>query len=259
MKLSERGAVFIRRHEGFRSRAYNDPVGILTIGIGFTWRSKTFKQWWRSNKRGLFGAGSRMTKAEADDCLRYLVDNEYGLAVNNITKSGTPQHAFDAACSMVYNCGPGALRWKWGKAYKAGNFRLSADLLTTTATTAKGKKLAGLVRRRKEEAALMRSGKYTGEKIHKANDYTREAQKLLAAYGFRLTVDGIAGPKTIAAVKAFQREKGLFVDGIIGPKTMAALRIPKQPDIPTIPTPKPTSTSKPKTGWWTAILNWFRG
>jgi peptidoglycan hydrolase-like protein with peptidoglycan-binding domain len=35
--------------------------------------------------------------------------------------------------------------------------------------------------------------------------------------------DGIFGPNTQAAVKAFQRSEGLAVDGIVGPKTWAAL------------------------------------
>lgn len=36
-------------------------------------------------------------------------------------------------------------------------------------------------------------------------------------------IDGIKGTKTIAAIKAFQKSKGLVVDGIVGPKTTAAL------------------------------------
>lgn len=38
-----------------------------------------------------------------------------------------------------------------------------------------------------------------------------------------LSVDGIAGPKTVAAIKAYQRDKGLSVDGIAGPKTWTAI------------------------------------
>lgn len=49
-------------------------------------------------------------------------------------------------------------------------------------------------------------------------------QTLLNKFRYKLTVDGIQGPKTLAAVKDFQRKHGLAVDGIVGPKTLAALK-----------------------------------
>lgn len=48
-------------------------------------------------------------------------------------------------------------------------------------------------------------------------------------------IDGVPGRRTIAAVKAFQEDAGLTVDGIVGPKTLAALNEeatpPLAPDI----------------------------
>ena len=48
-------------------------------------------------------------------------------------------------------------------------------------------------------------------------------QHLLRARGHAVTVDGIFGPKTENAVRAFQQEKNLAVDGIVGPNTWSAL------------------------------------
>jgi peptidoglycan hydrolase-like protein with peptidoglycan-binding domain len=51
----------------------------------------------------------------------------------------------------------------------------------------------------------------------------RTLQYLLRGRGQTVTVDGIFGPRTDAAVRAFQEQKDLDVDGKVGPKTWAAV------------------------------------
>ena len=61
---------------------------------------------------------------------------------------------------------------------------------------------------------LMKRGS-TGESV-------RWLQYCLCEKGFDLKNDGLYGPKTEEAVKAFQQK--VFCDGICGPQTLSALR-----------------------------------
>lgn len=51
----------------------------------------------------------------------------------------------------------------------------------------------------------------------------RQLQDRLKATGFEVETDGWYGPKTEQAVRAFQQRNGLVADGIAGPKTLAAI------------------------------------
>lgn len=243
MDLSKPAAAFIRGHEGFVDKYYLDPVGIGTIGIGFTWASKSFQAWWAANKKVKFGPGATMTREEAEHALIYLCAKEYGKAVNvHYQGRDVPQWVFDASTSVTFNCGAGTLGDRWADAAKKGNYATAGDLLETTRVTAKGKRLAGLVRRRKEEAALLERGVYTGvaagvESPTAATPVddgilTRgERGPAVAALILDLhklgyydgVKDDVFGFGTQAAVLAFQRASGLAVDGDAGPKTLAAV------------------------------------
>lgn len=51
-----------------------------------------------------------------------------------------------------------------------------------------------------------------------------ELQTLLIVAGHAVQIDGIYGPRTEAAVRAFQKAQGLDVDGLAGSRTLTALR-----------------------------------
>ncbi len=48
-------------------------------------------------------------------------------------------------------------------------------------------------------------------------------QRALVALGAKIAVDGINGPETVGAIKAFQGKLGLGEDGVFGPMTEAAI------------------------------------
>jgi lysozyme len=241
MKLSPQGAADIRLHEGFVDHWYADATGTGTIGVGFTWLSAAFKKWWAAHKPGqAFGPGASMTRAEADDALAYLSDAEYGAAVNRFLGKPVSQNVFDAADSVVYNCGSDALTDRWAAAMKTCDYATAADLLQTTRVTSKGKRLAGLVSRRADEARLLSTGVYAsgGKASMPADDAMSDGilvrgergeavanlQRNLIRFGFQPgAADGIFGYGTEAAVIAYQKTAGLTADGIAGPKTIAKL------------------------------------
>jgi hypothetical protein len=80
-------------------------------------------------------------------------------------------------------------------------------------------------------AAYARHARDSGQK-DKANGLRRgdrgedvaDLQRMLTAAGHPLAPDGRFGPATARRVEDFQAEKGLVVDGVAGPRTLAALR-----------------------------------
>lgn len=81
--------------------------------------------------------------------------------------------------------------------------------------------LIGLVANLSGTGSIMTLSKYGSR-----GNEVRQIQTRLKELGYNPgTIDGIYGTNTQNAVKAFQRDKGLSVDGIAGPKTLKALGI----------------------------------
>lgn len=240
--VSKRGRAFIRAHEGNPLTCYLDPVGIPTIGTGFTMRSASVRR--ELAKLGinkLVPGKTKITQAQSDAIFEAVLASEFAPAVVRKSPNDREQHQLDAGTSVVFNLGTGAMDWQWASLWRGGDIKGAAQYLSSHYNTAKGKKLAGLVRRRKEEAALFLKGNYAGISIAEPegvprtakekkpalqDPVVREAQELLSAAGFNPgAIDGWMGEKTKAAVIAYQKaHPHLVADGIIGPATLAQLR-----------------------------------
>ncbi|MEB2845943.1 glycoside hydrolase family protein [Endobacterium cereale] len=233
---SPRGRAFLRGHEGNPLTCYLDPVKVPTIGTGFTMRSRAVKA--SLAKIGitkLVPGKTKITAAQSDAILLEVLADEFEPAVVKDSPADRKQNQMDAATSAVFNLGTGAMGWQWAKLWRAGSLRAAAEYLGSHYNTAGGKKLAGLVRRRKEEADMFLNGSYAGTQAvkevtpvapAKPDDDVKEAQQILSAKGFDPgAVDGWMGEKTSGAVKEYQKaHPHLTADGVLGPATLSQLR-----------------------------------
>jgi lysozyme len=224
--VSPQGADFTGRREGFVSKTYRDPGGVLTIGHGFTSLSKVFSEYWQRTRGRKLRMGDVISKAESLQVLETLLNKEYAPPVAKRFGGGLKQHEFDACADMTYNCGAGTLKDQWATYVAEGRIAQAAARLLKTRVTAGGKFLAGLVNRRRAQANLLQYANYgTGTATSTGVAEVKEYQEQLAKLGYyKGPIDGIAGRGTRDAVMAFQLDKNLEVDGLVGPATRSALR-----------------------------------
>ncbi|MAU22531.1 MAG: peptidoglycan-binding protein [Martelella sp.] len=243
--VSRRGATFVRLHEGNPRTAYLDPTGTPTLGPGFTMASPYCRA--ELAKIGITKIVPGKTTIANDDAeriLKVVLDTGYGREVVANSPADRTQYQMDAAASAAYNLGGRVVsKWTFGKLWRAGKIKQAADHLGSHYNTSKGKRLPGLVRRRKEEALMFEKGIYTGvdtvaaapegvareasETAPETGDpVVRDVQQMLKKRGFDPgEIDGWFGQKTKAAVMTYQMaHPHLKNDGIIGPATIAQLR-----------------------------------
>lgn len=237
---SEQGEAFTLNNESCPERAYKDPGGVVTIGPGLTELDATFKEYWRRTRGHALRVGDTLPRAEALTVFRSVMTEHYLPAVvSNIEPEA--QNVLDAGADVAWNCGPGSTLWNWAKAARAHELVSAAALLLTTATTAGGIQLQGLVNRRQREARLLRDGDYgngpsvapntggitTPAGVSQSIDEIKQYQGWLKALGlYQGSIDGKAGKGslTFGAVQNFQRmTPGLKVDGVVGSATRSAL------------------------------------
>ena len=142
MKTSQNGIDLIKKFEGCRLKAYNDPgTGSLpiTIGYGNTTRADGSK----------FKLGDVITQARAEELLLDLLPR-YEKTVNSNIKVELNQNQFDALVSFCWNCGSSKTLFSLINNKSEHVY----DWWVANYIKGGGKLLPGLVRRRKEEAVL---------------------------------------------------------------------------------------------------------
>lgn len=103
-------------------------------------------------------------------------------------------------------------------------------------------------------ALAMAEQSTTGDGDMPTREDIAAVQRALNLHGFGLAEDGFYGPKTAAAIRAFQRAHRLKVDGIAGPETLAALGVAAKPAAP-VETVEPGKSLLRSRTFWGVIVS----
>ena len=144
-RIDQKGIDLITHFEGFRASPYKDSVGVTTIGFGTT-------RYYNGIKVSM--SDLPITKEKA---VEYLMNDvhTFELAVDAMAVDTITQNQFNALVSFAYNLGQNAL--KNSTLLKKVNANPNDPAIRNEFNkwvNAGGKKLAGLVARRKAEADL---------------------------------------------------------------------------------------------------------
>lgn len=143
MHVSPSGVDMICNFEGLRLKAYDDGVGVWTIGYGTT----------------KYPNGIRVKKGDTctlDQAKAYMQNDlkAFEQTVNNAVKVPLNQNQFDALVSLAYNIGSTAFEESTlVKRLNEKNYKAAADQFGLW-VNARGKRLQGLVNRRAAERTL---------------------------------------------------------------------------------------------------------
>lgn len=146
MSVSNKGVDLICEFEGKRLAAYDDGVGVWTIGFG----TIKYPNGVRVKK------GDTCTLEQAKEYMRHdLIEFEH--TVNRSVKVPLNQNQFDALVSLAYNIGSNAFKSSTlVKKLNTGDYQGAADQFNVWVNGG-GKRMQGLVNRRDREKLLFLS------------------------------------------------------------------------------------------------------
>lgn len=181
----------VKSFEGFRGVRYLDPVGVPTIGYGFT------KSCFTKSTEACIPYGEvpeTISREVADQMLLDILNKVRQSVTSYMVKHGyaLSENQIFALTDFTYNCGMKNL-----ESLTQNGKRTIAEITKAIRlyNRAGGKILAGLVARRQWEYELFCDSPDTEVPTIK------DIQKLLNnLYGYRLEIDGKAGPLTRTAI-----------------------------------------------------------
>ena len=140
LQLSKTGIELLKHFEGCELKAYQDSVGVWTIGYGHT--------------KGIY-EGLEITQSEAEKMLQDELPEYEGYVTDKVVPM-LQQHEYDALVCWVYNLGPTNLSSSTLlKRLNAGEFN-DVPFQMKRWDKAGGQPLLGLTRRRNAEALLFK-------------------------------------------------------------------------------------------------------
>ncbi|HDT5515107.1 TPA: lysozyme [Klebsiella aerogenes] len=146
MQTSEKGIALVKQFEGCKLTAYQDSVGVWTIGYG----------WTQPVDGKPIRAGMTIKQETAERLLKTGLVS-YESDVSRLVKVSLTQGQFDALVSFTYNLGARSLSTSTLlRKLNAGDYASAADEFLRW-NKAGGKVLNGLTRRREAERALFLS------------------------------------------------------------------------------------------------------
>lgn len=144
MKVNKAAMDLIKEFEGLRLEAYQDSVGVWTIGYGTTARAGVGI----SPRPGMV-----ITEAEASHYLEKAV-SKFADSIRSAITAPINENEFGAFVSLAYNIGPGAFKRSSSLRHFNNGDKARAAQNILLWNKAGGKVLRGLVRRREAEKAL---------------------------------------------------------------------------------------------------------
>jgi len=142
LQYGKRGLALTQSFEGLRLKAYQDIVGVWTIGYGHTGKD--------------VHPGMVITQ---DQAAAYLLEDIQAAvkAVNRLVTAPLTQEEFDGLVDFTFNCGDSALaKSTLLRMLNAGDLKGAAEQMLLW-NHAGGKVVAGLLRRRQAEQDLFKT------------------------------------------------------------------------------------------------------